>query len=68
MYVVEPRLFYIHRQSGPAAFQAHRDPLPAAQPHHHSGKVHKGVYLHACDIAWQPKSGQLNTNYCHCGA
>jgi hypothetical protein len=32
-------------------------------------KAHKGVHLHACDIAyrWQPKSGQPNTNYCHCG-
>jgi hypothetical protein len=33
-------------------------------------KGHKGVYLHACDIAyrWQPIFGQLDTNYCHCGA
>src|SRR4051812_45056560 len=35
-------------------FRAHRDILPESQSH-------KGVCLHACDIAyrWQPKSGQL---------
>jgi hypothetical protein len=33
-------------------------------------KGHKGVYLHACGVAyrWQPESGQLYANYCHYGA
>lgn len=50
-----------------ARLWAHPGPLPAPQS---SRKVHKGVYLHACGVAyrWQPKSGRLKANYCHRGA
>ena len=50
---------YTPRQPGwavlscPAASRAHRDLLPASLQHHLSGELHKGVYPHACDIAYR---------------
>jgi hypothetical protein len=51
-------------------FRAHRDRLPTSQLHHHNGKVHKGVHLHACGVTyrWQSGSGQSHTNYRFSGA
>jgi hypothetical protein len=48
--------------------RAQRNLLPVCRSHHHSEKVHKGVYLHARGTAyrWKSRSGRLHTD-CHHG-
>lgn len=67
MYVVEPCLFYTHRwglslsicRASRGAimpygvFERIETPCLHLRAHHHSGKVHKGVYLHACGVAYR---------------
>ena len=57
-------------QSGPAAFSSASRPPTCISVASYSEKVDNGACLHACDIVyrWQPKSGQLDANYCHRGA